>query len=93
MFWKGKELKTYGDIMKDGIDKCDSPEEAKLFMIEYSKENQYARQNIGYMAGYYSREDATRIYEWFSVEHPVFGTKFPTADEAFQAGLKLGKSA
>ena len=44
------------------------------------------RSNIGYYAGYLDRETQLRIYDLFDVDHPIFGRKQPTADEAFQMG-------
>lgn len=32
MIWKGKELNTIGDVMKFGIDKCETFEEAQEFV-------------------------------------------------------------
>lgn len=92
MFWKGEELKTVGDLMYKGIDKCDSREEAMEFMRLYRIENEYANENIGYIAGYYSREKADLIYDWFEVEHPIFGKTHPTPEEAIQAGLDYAKN-
>lgn len=88
--WHGKNLKTTGDLI-DAVVACQSREEAQEFMRAYRAISPYARENIGYMAGYLSREQATRVFEWFEVSHPVFGTTFPTAEEAFKAGLKMGE--
>ena len=73
MIWKGKELKTIGDLMDHGINKCDNAEEAQEFMRQYRVANEHADSNIGYVSGYYSREEALRIRDWFGVKHPVFG--------------------
>ena len=73
MFWKGKELKTIEDLMLRGIDQCKTKEEAQDFILQYVEENLHARENIGYLAGYYSRDDQTRIFEWFDVCHPIYG--------------------
>ena len=50
------------------------------------------KSNIGYMAGYYDRETATKIMEWFDCSHPIFGRTFPTPAEAFNMGKKLGEA-
>lgn len=89
MIWKDQELKTIGDLMDKGINMCDTPEEAQEFMRQYRSENEYAEQNIGYVSGYYSQEEANRIRDWFAVDHPVFGNSTPTASEAFAAGRRL----
>lgn len=93
MNWKGHELKTVGDIMTYGIDACASREEAQAFIALYEAENSYARENIGYLAGYYSREKAQQIYDWFGVSHPIFGRIEPTPEEAFYAGMRLAEDS
>lgn len=53
------------------------------------------RMNIGYFAGYYDHETRARVERLFGCAHPIFGSIAekgpPTADEAFAAGLALGK--
>jgi len=93
MIWNGHELKTVGDIMTYGIDACRNREEAQAFIAVYEAENPHARENIGYLAGYYSREKATQIYDWFNVSHPIFGRSEPTPEEAFHAGMKLAEDS
>lgn len=88
MFWKGKELKTIGDLMDNGIDKCNTVEEAQEFMQKYRDENTHADENIGYLSGYYSTEKMQRIQQWFGVQHPIFGTSIPASNEAIKAGIK-----
>ena len=46
--------------------------------------------NIGYMAGYKDQTTADRIYELFDTEHPFFGRRHPTAEEAFVRGRLWG---
>lgn len=46
--------------------------------------------NIGYMAGYEDEATADRIYELFDTEHPIFGRRHPTAEEAFACGSLRG---
>ena len=86
MKWKGKDLNTIGDLMTHGID---TPEEAKEFMRLYEIENPNAKENIGYLAGYYGTEKKHRIFEWFGVLHPIFGLLDQTPEQALQAGIKL----
>ena len=92
MKWIGKKLDTIGDLMKSGIDKCETKEEAKEFMKIYRAENKHADSNIGYLSGYYSREEMARIQEWFEVRHPIFGRIIPTPKEALEAGMKMARS-
>jgi hypothetical protein len=88
LIWKGKELHNHIDLMKNGIEKCDSKVEAQEFMKLYRAENPGANENIGYLSGYYSKEEKHRIQDWFDVEHPIFGKNDPTPDEAFRAGME-----
>lgn len=46
---------------------------------------------IGYIAGYEDTETKHLIFELFQCEHPVFGTKDPTPEEAFEAGQEWAK--
>lgn len=91
MIWKDRELKTIGDLMDGGISRCNTREEAQEFMRLYEAENPHARENIGYIAGYFSVEKADQIYDWFGVEHPIFGVTHPSAEDAFRAGLRMGE--
>ena len=90
MIWKGRELKSMGDLM-DGVKRCDNREEAQEFMRLYEQESPHARANIGYMAGYFSSEEADQIYDWFGVSHPIFGTSHPSMEDAFRIGRRLGE--
>lgn len=92
MIWKGNELKTIDDLMKLGIDKCETPEEAQQFILEYVKENIHARSNIGYLAGYYSTKDKHRIFQWFDVVHPIFGTKDLDPDVLMKLGYDMAQN-
>ena len=49
------------------------------------------RSNIGYFAGYFDRTTQVRVYKLFNCAHPIFGTKQPTLEEAFNAGLEMGR--
>lgn len=90
MIWKGKNIENISDFI-DAVTGCNNKEEAQEFMSQYQIESPYAKDNIGYLAGYLPREQATKIFDWFEVCHPIFGTSFPTAEEMFKAGLKLGE--
>ncbi len=46
--------------------------------------------NIGYFTGYYDSDTAQRVMRLFRTAHPIFGTSTPTAEEALEAGRKLG---
>jgi hypothetical protein len=49
------------------------------------------RSNLGYFAGYYDDETMARVNRLFRTTHPIFGGTTPTAEEAFQAGVKMAK--
>lgn len=57
---------------------------------------QVVETNLGYWAGYYDNETRERVERLFRCSHPVFGSIAkngpPTADVAFEAGLKRGES-
>lgn len=48
------------------------------------------RENLGYWAGHYDDETQERVNRLFKTEHPVFGKRKPTAEEAFEAGKTWG---
>jgi len=72
--WKGKELKTAGDIMDAAI-AITKPAEATTFMKFYKEHNAHAEENLGYMCGYYGKEVSDRIRKLFKVSHPIFGNQ------------------
>ena len=90
MKWEGKTLETAGELM-DAILKCANKEEAQEFMKIYRAENEFADSNIGYMSGYYTSDIRSKIQDWCSVEHPIFGKTNPTPKEAFEKGKELAE--
>lgn len=90
MRWKENKLTTFDDFMFLGINKCESPEEAQEFMRLLREEGKFADVNIGYLSGYYSREEGRRIREWFGVNHPFIHEDM-TPEQIFNAGVELGK--
>lgn len=96
LMWNGKELKNMGDVMNvvHSIALKGNKKEALEFRQWYRDQcnsPEIADKNIGYSAGYYSKEIADSIWDLFEVNHPVFGTKQPTPKEAFEMGLKMGE--
>jgi hypothetical protein len=95
--WKGREIATVGDIMW-AMEGCESIREAEEFVRHYAKDVQQrndggfrealqiVENNLGYLTGYLPNEKAKKMRELFDVEHPIFGSKTPTAEEAFAAG-------
>lgn len=48
-----------------------------------------AKENIGYICGYYGPDMAEFWYPAIQTQHPIFGSKTPTAEEAFNIGKGL----
>jgi hypothetical protein len=61
---------------------------------DLEKAEQTERSNLGYFAGYYSRETRERVERLFRCSHPVFGSLAkngaPTPAQAFAAGMARG---
>ena len=74
--WLGKEIAYH--VKEFG----QKPEEAERVI----------KTNLGYMAGYYGKEEAQKVKDLFGAVHPIFGdttVKSPTPEEAFAAGQAL----
>jgi len=91
MKWHGQTLLVYTDLI-DAVSKVGSPEEAQEFLSAYRQVNPHADENIGWMIGDVDRDVGKRIIEWFGCSHPVFGTKFPTFEEALRRGMEMGEA-
>ena len=52
---------------------------------------QIAKINIGYYAGYFDKTTYTRILTLFDLEHPYFGKEYPSPEYALGLGLKIGE--
>lgn len=59
-----------------------------LFGNSREEAERIERENLGYYAGYYDAETAERVHRLFKTEHPIFGKRTPTAEEAFAFGRK-----
>lgn len=100
MIWNNKKLVTIGDVLNAVCDIAlrESYEDAQDFMNLYEEDcvqrggdMSVVRSNIGYVAGYCDQKTADRIYRVFSVSHPIFGRSHPSAEEAFQAGMRAAE--
>jgi hypothetical protein len=66
-------------------------------MVHFGKTRAEAEQieknNIGYFAGYYSREVRAQVERLFKCAHPYFGTvdQSPSIETIFQMGVELGR--
>jgi len=94
--WKGKQLRTMGEIFDAAIDVRDQ-DEAGAFLAAYVASGldiDTARSNLGYFAGYYSEGVRVRVAKLYKATHPVFGDKVvPTPEEAFAAGGRAFEAA
>lgn len=90
MEWNGTEITDVQGLIT-AICAVKSREEAERFIAAYEAENVHARENIGYIAGYCDADTSRRIWDWFGCAHPIFGTRIPTAEEAFEAGKQWAR--
>ena len=91
MNYQGKELKTYPEIIDYALS-LKGKEQAD-FVEAYAKTGPHALSNVGYFSGYYDAAKARKIMYVFKTAHPIFGTRRPDPEEAFEAGKALGKQA
>lgn len=99
-------MKTYGEQFKSAI-ACKTKDDARIWLDEeiaqYQREYKMPAQeakkvilsNLGYMAGYYDQETATKVLELFGAAHPILGTDYFGKDPmiAFAAGGKRAEQA
>jgi len=96
---------TFGDILH-AVHNIASASEARQFLEDYSafleskgcgskeKCSSIARANIGWCFGEgLSQERIDFWNEAVGAEHPYFGTKKPTMEEAFEMGVAAGRKA
>lgn len=102
--WYGHTFKNMGEVFEEALHLIDL--EDRLLAMEFIDDygtylerlnpdmdgRQVAKQNLGYYAGYYDQATAKKIYEFYECEHPIFGTHFPTPEEAFDIGKKWGEA-
>lgn len=89
--WRGFTIKSYEDLLHIIVQITNKPD-AQEFLRAYEAVNHHARENIGWAMGDLSREQGRRVLELFECPHPVFGTTYPTPDEAIKAGIEAGKN-
>jgi hypothetical protein len=90
MEWKGKKLEGYREIVDLAL-KLEGAEQEE-FVEKYCSTGVYARQNIGYVSGYYDNDTADKIMKIFKTAHPIFGTKHPAPEEAFEMGKRMAQA-
>jgi hypothetical protein len=99
---------TTGDLYHPAMKITDQKEADEYFekLVQWSMEHwgktrkeaeKIQRENLGYFAGYFDDKVRARVERLFRCKHPVFGAiaekGAPTADEAFLAGSRAGKTA
>lgn len=97
---------TYGEKYGPAMKITDQDEADRYFEIcvahtmaraevDRTEAERIERSNLGYYAGYFDNETRARVERLFRCAHPVFGEITekgpPTAQEAFQEGLEMGK--
>lgn len=75
MIWKGEKLVTIKDFLTKGINRCESQEEAKIFMNLYRTVNPRADENMYFMSYYYTTEEMLRIKNWFDIEKQNYASQ------------------
>lgn len=105
---KGESTGKFGDIDFTNLNmgqivelclKCETKEDANELLRQYEKRfdnHIIARDNLGYMFGYYDSDTRKKLYALFPVNHPIFGPEFgrgddPSPEEAFKIGEKIGE--
>jgi hypothetical protein len=89
--WRGHEIKNYETLLQ-ALVRVENKAEAQEFLLAYEAVNHpHARENIGWAVGDLNREQGRRVMELFECPHPVFGTTYPTAEEAFRLGMESGE--
>lgn len=99
--------KTYGEMMSEALAINNQEDADKWFLGEVKimheankdwpldKCASVVRSNLGYMAGYYSRETSEHVHKFWNANHPIFGGpsywSTVTPEQAFEAGKKLAK--
>lgn len=68
MFWKGKKLRTIGEVLNEGIIKVETKEDANSFMDSYSSScgsKETAEANVRYISGYLDLKEQKRVIDLF----------------------------
>jgi hypothetical protein len=70
--------------------KLEAAEAAAFYKISEAEATARLLENIGYVTGYFSSEQADKIMDLFETQHPIFGRQHPSAEEAYRMGHELG---
>jgi len=86
-----KEAKVYFEALVKHILAMKPENEPRITSREAAEK--VVRSNLGYYSGYYDHKTMQRVFKLFNCAHPIFGLAIPTAEEAFEAGKKMGEAA
>ena len=87
-FREGMKVSEVMDIIESALTATgDERKEIVEFLLASGP---HARENIGYLSGYFPPEKAAAVLELFQTEHPIFGKVRPTPEEAFALGKAGG---
>jgi hypothetical protein len=70
---------------------AEAKEAAEFYGLPFETTKANILSNIGYVTGYLSHAQADRMMEMFDTEHPVWGRRHPSYEEAFELGLQYGR--
>lgn len=73
--WRGSELQSPADYIA-AMAELETPADGQAFRDAYEAARHPAiDENLGYLTGYMSRAERTRVCALLGVEHPIFGTQ------------------
>ena len=89
--WRGHNVETFRDINRLLADIAvkGSQADADDLIETLEAANPRARDNIGYLAGYFDRDTGDKILKLFHTRHPVFGNQMPGASDVFALGQRI----
>lgn len=74
-------VKAYANMILEVNDEIETHDEA-VSMV---------KENLGYLCGYYDQDTASMMYNFYDMEHPIFGRTNPTTEEAIELGVAWAK--
>ena len=69
----------------------EAQEAAEFYKMPLEEARTKLLHNIGYVTGYLSHQQADNVMELFNTEHPVFGRKHPSVEDAFRMGQEYAQ--
>jgi hypothetical protein len=89
--WRGHNIETFRDIHRllAEVVLHGTQADANDLAATLESVNPRARDNIGYLAGYFDRDTGDQILRMFRSRHPVFGNGMPLLRDAFALGQRV----